>query len=583
MKAGYPPPVKVIAHVDLDAFYAQVEMQRDPQRLSRRPVAVVQYNPYGDLKSLSPEDDRLMNSSNGSLIAVNYAARAEGVKRNLRGDEARKLCPDLQLVQVPTKHGKADLTIYRDAGRKVLEILGRADVRVERASIDECYLDLTAAASRRVEQSGDGTLTPPTRVDQIHVYGLTGECSDVYLWWTRPFQQWSSGERLLAAGASIVAELRARVEVELGYTCSAGIAHTRLLSKLCSGLHKPAQQTVLPASGIEWLLRPLPLSKLRGLGGQFGQRVGRDLGVTTVGDILDVSITKLQTVFGEKDGLWLYNLVRGNDDAEVEERKLPKSVSCGKTFRGANTITDLESVHSWLRELAGELEERLNADKDDNKRVPQLLTVSIGSGGSNGRGLSAGGVSRSCSLGKGTLEAMALDALGLVRRWAAEQPQGWKITDLFLCASNFVSIQSTSITQFLKQPAPVPAENGAPCSSGLELNTTTDVGDDGGKQPTESKGSKPTSSRDFLHGLPKSTLGTVDPTVLEALPPDIRKEVINQMKFEAMNAHSRSRQQTSQLVKAEPSANRKRGRIDADGSSQQTLMQCLKGKRIDPS
>lgn len=573
MKAGYPPPVKVIAHVDLDAFYAQVEMQRDPQRLGGRPVAVVQYNPYGDLKSLSPEDDRLMNSSNGSLIAVNYAARAEGVKRNLRGDEARKLCPALQLVQVPTKHGKADLTLYRDAGRRVLEILGRADVRVERASIDECYLDLTAAALRRVEQSGDGELTPPLRIDQIHVYDTTGECNDVSSWWARPPPQWSPGERLLAAGASIVAELRARVEIELGYTCSAGIAHTRLLSKLCSGLNKPAQQTVLPASGIEWLLRPLPLSKLRGLGGQFGQRVGRELGVTTVGDVLDVSIAKLQTVFGEKDGLWLYNIVRGSDDAEVEERKLPKSVSCGKTFRGANTITDLDSVYCWLRELAGELEERLNTDKEENKRVPQLLTVSIGSRGSNGRGLSAGGVSRSCSLGKATSEAMASDALGLIRRWAVEQPGGgWRITDLFLCASNFVSTQSTSITQFLKQPSTVHTED-----DGQEQQMHIVPSP---KAKAKSKATA-TSSSDFLCGLPKSALSTVDLTVLEALPADIRKEVINQMKFDAMNAHSCSRRQVSQLSKAEPMSNRKRCRTDGDGSLQQTLMQCLKGKKVD--
>jgi nucleotidyltransferase/DNA polymerase involved in DNA repair len=50
---------------------------------------------------------------------VSYEARAQGVKRNMRGAEAKTVCPDLVLVQVPTDHGKADLNIYRDAGAQI--------------------------------------------------------------------------------------------------------------------------------------------------------------------------------------------------------------------------------------------------------------------------------------------------------------------------------------------------------------------------------------------------------------------------------------------------------------------------------
>ena len=76
----------------------------------------------------------------------------------------------VQLVQVPTKHGKADLTIYRNAGSRVLEILSRVDVRVERASIDECYVDLTNEATRRLADLG-GEPAMPSRPEQVHVYG----------------------------------------------------------------------------------------------------------------------------------------------------------------------------------------------------------------------------------------------------------------------------------------------------------------------------------------------------------------------------------------------------------------------------
>jgi DNA polymerase eta len=106
---------RVVCHIDMECFYVQVERGINPS-LQGRPVAVSQYNPFGDLKTVKPHDCRI-DISNGSLIAVSYEARAQGVKRNMRGAEAKTVCPDLVLVQVPTDHGKADLNIYREAGR----------------------------------------------------------------------------------------------------------------------------------------------------------------------------------------------------------------------------------------------------------------------------------------------------------------------------------------------------------------------------------------------------------------------------------------------------------------------------------
>ena len=82
------------------------------------------------------------------IIAVGYEARHQGVTRNMRGDEAKRKCPDIQLVQVPVSRGKANLTHYRQAGAEVMEVLSKFSDCCERASIDEAYIDLTESVKK---------------------------------------------------------------------------------------------------------------------------------------------------------------------------------------------------------------------------------------------------------------------------------------------------------------------------------------------------------------------------------------------------------------------------------------------------
>ena len=104
----------------------QVEMKMHPQ-LAGQSVAVLQYNPFGDLAAHSAAENRITNDSNGSIIALSYgAARQAGVKRNMRAAEARKMCPELQLVTVPVSNGKSDLTNYRHHGQAVVDMLMRS-------------------------------------------------------------------------------------------------------------------------------------------------------------------------------------------------------------------------------------------------------------------------------------------------------------------------------------------------------------------------------------------------------------------------------------------------------------------------
>lgn len=87
-----------------------------------------------------------------SIIAVNYAARAKGVTRHMRGDEAKEQCPEIRLVKVPNVREKADLTKYREAGKEVANVLQRFTPLLERASVDEAYLDITDVVNKRFQE-----------------------------------------------------------------------------------------------------------------------------------------------------------------------------------------------------------------------------------------------------------------------------------------------------------------------------------------------------------------------------------------------------------------------------------------------
>ena len=74
---------------------------------------------------------------------MGYEARKFGVTRQMRGDDAKEKCPDVNLIYVPENRGKADLSNYRDAGAEVIQVLSSFSDCLERASIDEAFIDLS--------------------------------------------------------------------------------------------------------------------------------------------------------------------------------------------------------------------------------------------------------------------------------------------------------------------------------------------------------------------------------------------------------------------------------------------------------
>lgn len=116
---------------------------------------------------------------------------------------------------------------------------------------------------------------------------------------------------------------------------------------------------------------------MKQLGGKLGSSLEIDLGIKTVGDLLQFSESRLQERYGVNTGTWLWNIARGISGDEVKGRLLPKSQGCGKTFPGPRALRTIASVEHWLGELSAELNERVQADLEQNKRIAHHLTLHV--------------------------------------------------------------------------------------------------------------------------------------------------------------------------------------------------------------
>lgn len=388
---------RVVLHVDLDAFYAQVEMVRTG----------------------SPEDQPLCVQQWQGLIAVNYPARAKGIKRHCTVQEALALCPDIKFVHVATyskgdhearyhedpKYAthKVSLKPYRQASARIFSIIERfvppAHGVVERASIDEAYAELTEIVNRRIVAKFCAIADGPNGIERATaawealeydedgpevewgpdtcVVGLpdppkTGDENE-----STPPERRTRGwqDYQLAEAASLVLDIRQAIRNELGYTCSAGIGSNKMLAKLVSALNKPAKQTALRTGAVLEFMRDLPFTKIRNLGGKFGEEVEAAYGAKNVSDLWKYSREQLQTRLGAQPGSWLYDAVRGVNSDEVVRRNMAQTMMAAKSFRPS--VTSMEEVKHWLDVLGWEIHDRITEDFEANGRWAKTLVLHL--------------------------------------------------------------------------------------------------------------------------------------------------------------------------------------------------------------
>nr|XP_037288837.1 DNA polymerase eta-like [Rhipicephalus microplus] len=479
MATASTPRHRAVVLVDMDCFYVQVEQRLAPD-WNGKPCAVAQYNTF----------------QGGGLIAVNYEARAFGVKRGMRGEQAAKLAKDFHLFRVPEVRGKADLTRYREAGAEVLSVLCQFSEVVERASIDEAYLDLTEAC-KAVPLPRSADVLPNSFLGQTpKTASQSGEddAKAELAAWLSDIEDPDCPDALLARAAVLTEQIRAAVFTQTGFRCSAGIAHNKVLAKLACGLHKPNKQTVLTEAGVPVLFATLPVHKLRKLGGKLGKDIQELLQVEVVADLLRFSQDQLSSHFGHKTGTWLYQLVRGIDYEPVTPRKLAQSIGCGKNFRGQLALDTTTKVKHWLDQLSEELVERLLRDREQNHRIAQLLVVSLRKAGQEG------GTSRSCQLVAYDAGRVANDALAAVlklKTTSAASKDRWTppLTCLMLAATKFrdsLEEGSQEISRFLVRQSKKADKSEKPTSAPLPPTTPQKVQTSDEKLEEEDKASAAT-------------------------------------------------------------------------------------------
>ena len=332
--------------------------QRAQPELKGLPVAVLQYS------------DTLDGGS--SAIAVGYEARALGVKRGMRGKECLAVSSDIKLVTMPHTRAKADLTMFRDASNEVMTIFAKHATVFERASIDEAFIDITANIKKMI-----GLPISIAQLENTFIAGADKTQKDQVVDWAEHLKMSPpySLDYKLSLGAIYVDMIRKEVLDTTGFTCSAGIGHNKIVAKLAAGTHKPNAQTLVSPSNIPQLYETISFTKIRNFGGKLGTTIKDELGIDKASELVNFTMTDLVQRFGEKTGGWIYHIARGNDDAPVKPRSLVKQTACSKNF--PKGLSQLSDITKWITDLSEELSTRLEAEKDDNKRIPTLFGLHL--------------------------------------------------------------------------------------------------------------------------------------------------------------------------------------------------------------
>lgn len=377
-------------------------------------------------------------------------------------NEAKKLCPNLIFQHVATwREGedkwayrsdsannvatqKVSLDPYRAESRKILACI-KAHLpappvqRVEKASVDEVFLDLSAQIHGiLLERFSEELARPPPYDDPTE--NLPPPPTTALDWKADALVDLDIGETELddpdwdditmLIGSEIVRSIRAAIREELQYTCSAGVARNKMLAKLGSGANKPNQQTVVRNRAVQQFLDGFKFTKIRNLGGKLGEQVVSSFNKDMVRDLLEVPLEAMKGKLDDDTGAWVYKVIRGEDTSEVSSRTQIKSMLSAKSFRPS--INTEEQAVRWLRIFVADIFNRLVVEGVlENKRPPRTINLHH----------RQGGVTRSRQLpiatGKKIDESMLLELSKTLLSQIIIDGRAWPCANLSLSVGGF--------------------------------------------------------------------------------------------------------------------------------------------------
>jgi DNA polymerase IV len=225
----------------------------------------------------------------GVVLAASYEAKAHGIETAMGGRRARRLCPGAVVVS-------PRFSAYSEASKAVYAVFEDMTPSVEGLSIDEAFLD---------------------------VRGM---------------------KRIAGTPAQIAARLRRRVRDEVGLPITVGVARTKFLAKVASGVAKPDGLLVVPPEGELDFLHPLPVERLWGVGPATAAKLHR-LGITTVGEVAQLAEAALVRMLGRASGRHLHALAHNRDPRPVRPGRRRRSIGSQRALgRSPRSISAIDTV-----------------------------------------------------------------------------------------------------------------------------------------------------------------------------------------------------------------------------------------------
>ncbi len=271
--------------------------------------------------SVEQRDDRRLRGrpvivGGGVVLAASYEAKAYGVRTAMSGGRARRLCP--HAVVVPPR-----MSVYSEASKAVYRVFEDTTPAVEGLSIDEAFLD---------------------------VRGM---------------------ERLSGSPPEIAARLSRDVLEHVGLPITVGVARTKFLAKVASGVAKPDGLLVVPPQGELEFLHPLPVERLWGVGPVTSEKLRR-LGITTVREVAELDEGALIAILGRGSGRHLHALAHNRDPRRVQVGRRRRSMGSQRALgrRSGRTPAELDAT---LLAIADRLCRRLRAAR----RVCRTVTLRL--------------------------------------------------------------------------------------------------------------------------------------------------------------------------------------------------------------